>query len=76
MSTSYAAQIMSLLALFLYSSGDNLLTAVSVGRDCGIILPEQDVIAVQCVETPVPNIYYTYADVSPITSSISSPAVS
>lgn len=52
------------------------MTAVSVGRDCGIILPEQDVIAVQCVETPVPNIYYTYADVSPITSSISSPVVS
>lgn len=56
--------------------GDNLLTAVSVGRDCGIILPEQDVIAIQCVETPVPHIYYTYADVSPITSSINSPVVS
>lgn len=56
--------------------GDNLLTAVSVARDCGIILPEQDVVAIQCVESPVPHIYYTYADVSPITSSISSPAVS
>ncbi|XP_065220053.1 polyamine-transporting ATPase 13A3-like isoform X2 [Planococcus citri] len=55
-------------------TGDNLLTAVSVARDCGIILPEQDVIAIQCVEAPVPHIYYTYADVSPITSSISSPA--
>lgn len=74
----YCIECLIVMDFYSFSNaiGDNLLTAVSVGRDCGIIQPEQDVIAINCVETPVPHIYYTYADVSPITSSINSPAVS
>lgn len=52
-----------------------MLTAVSVGRDCGIIMPDQDVITIQYVESPVPRVFYTLADISPASSAVLSPTV-
>ncbi|XP_050437408.1 polyamine-transporting ATPase 13A3-like isoform X2 [Adelges cooleyi] len=44
-------------------TGDNMLTALSVARDCGIVLPTEDVITVHGVNTP-PYLYFTAADMT------------
>lgn len=40
-------------------TGDNILTAVSVAKECGIITPGQSVITVNVDSNPTPQIYYT-----------------
>lgn len=44
-------------------SGDNILTAISVGKDCGIIGPSQGVITVNATNdhAKTPQLYYTLA---------------
>lgn len=44
-------------------TGDNMLTALSVARDCGIVLPTEDVITVHGVTVP-PYLYFTAADMA------------
>lgn len=39
--------------------GDNILTALSVARDCDIIQPGQSVITVNCDSSSPPQLYYT-----------------
>lgn len=39
-------------------SGDNLLTALSVAKDCDIVTLGQKVIAISCDDALPPNIYY------------------
>lgn len=49
--------------IFIYCAGDNILTAISVGKDCGIIGPSQGVITVNATNehTRIPQLYYTLA---------------
>lgn len=44
-------------------TGDNMLTALSVARDCGIVLSTEDVITVHGVAVP-PYLYFTAADMA------------
>jgi len=44
-------------------TGDNMLTALSVARDCGIVLETEDVITVHGVTVP-PYLYFTAADMN------------
>ncbi|CAH1164827.1 unnamed protein product [Phaedon cochleariae] len=42
-------------------TGDNILTALSVAKDCGIVPPSQSIITVTCDNSDPPNIYYSLA---------------
>ncbi|XP_050535310.1 polyamine-transporting ATPase 13A3-like isoform X2 [Daktulosphaira vitifoliae] len=44
-------------------TGDNMLTALSVARDCGIVLPSENVITVHGVTIP-PYLYFTAANMA------------
>lgn len=44
-----------------FSAGDNILTAVSVARDCKILSPGQSVITVNADNCSPPQLYYTLA---------------
>ncbi|KAL1489432.1 hypothetical protein ABEB36_014327 [Hypothenemus hampei] len=62
-------------------TGDNILTAISVAKDCDIVLPYQSVITVSSDNLNPPNLYYTltntkdrskaFKDTSVISNSIS-----
>jgi len=54
-------------------TGDNMLTALSVARDCGIVLETEDVITVHGVTVP-PYLYFTAADMN-VNQTISSNSV-
>lgn len=40
-------------------TGDNILTAVSVAKDCGLVAPRQTIITVNCDGGAPPQLYYT-----------------
>ncbi|XP_066144609.1 polyamine-transporting ATPase 13A3-like [Euwallacea fornicatus] len=40
-------------------TGDNILTAISVAKDCDIVLPSQSIITVNSDNSNPPNLYYT-----------------
>ncbi|KAH1018274.1 hypothetical protein HUJ05_006079 [Dendroctonus ponderosae] len=40
-------------------TGDNILTAISVAKDCDIVLPSQTIITVNSDNSSPPNLYYT-----------------
>lgn len=56
-------------------TGDNMLTALSVARDCGIVLSTEDVITVHGVTVP-PYLYFTAADMAVNQTISSNPIVS
>lgn len=45
-------------------TGDNILTALSVAKDCGILTPGQSVIQINADNELVPNLYYTLTNTS------------
>lgn len=40
-------------------TGDNILTAISVAKDCGLVTPRQTIITVNCDSSAPPQLYYT-----------------
>ncbi|KAL3272232.1 hypothetical protein HHI36_022715 [Cryptolaemus montrouzieri] len=46
-------------------TGDNILTALSVARDCDIIKPGESVITVNCDNSNPPQLYYTLNNFKP-----------
>lgn len=40
-------------------TGDNILTAISVAKDCGLVTPRQSIICVNCDNSAPPQLYYT-----------------
>lgn len=60
-------------------SGDNILTALSVAKDCDIVTPRQSIITVNCDNKEPPNLFYTLTntknklpnDLSNLTKSVS-----
>ncbi|KAG5867045.1 hypothetical protein JTB14_022162 [Gonioctena quinquepunctata] len=60
-------------------TGDNILTAISVAKDCDIVTPGQTIISINCDDNEPPNLYYTLTstknalptDVSILTNSAS-----
>lgn len=67
-----------IIFFFIYS-GDNILTALSVAKDCDIVTSGQSVITINCDNTEPPNLYYTLtstknklpSDMSNLTNSVS-----
>lgn len=54
--TSKLLSFTIITSLFL---GDNILTALSVARDCDIVKPGQSVISINCDNSTPPQLYYT-----------------
>lgn len=46
-------------------TGDNLLTAISVARDCDLLRPEESVITINCDNMNPPNLFYTLNNYKP-----------
>lgn len=46
-------------------TGDNLLTAISVGRDCDMLRPNESVISINCDNSTPPKLYYTLNNLKP-----------
>ncbi|XP_044764147.1 polyamine-transporting ATPase 13A3-like isoform X2 [Coccinella septempunctata] len=46
-------------------TGDNLLTAISVARDCDMLRPHESVITINCDNSTPPNLYFTLNNLKP-----------
>nr|XP_023026840.1 probable cation-transporting ATPase 13A3 [Leptinotarsa decemlineata] len=52
-------------------TGDNILTALSVAKDCDIVTANQSIISVNCDDNEPPNLYYTLTSTKAMPSDVS-----
>jgi len=67
--------IIHIIIILFLLKGDNILTAISVAKDCDIVLPSQSIITVNTDNSNPPNLYYTLTTTKDRTKAIKDTSV-